>query len=94
MSTQVNTESFEQLITLLGQYIENMSACAEALNQAAGQCNDNLGSEEIGRIVIDKVQNCHVKITNSINDASGLKNAATAKLHAIEAALNKFAGGR
>jgi predicted RNase H-like nuclease (RuvC/YqgF family) len=88
--SSVVTEDFEQIIRALQDYIEEMSRCTEDMKRAAAECNDNMGSDEIGRKTLEKVNDCAVKLNNSIDDAADLEKRLSHKLNQILCDLNQY----
>lgn len=86
----VDTESLGQAAAALGTYIADVKSNIQKMNDAAQDCNDNMGSDVYSKKAIANLQTCAKELSKTIAGAEDLRKKILAKKKQIEDSVRGF----
>ena len=76
----LDTEALQQVANALGNYITNVNQNIKRMEDAAIDCRDNMGSDDISKKSIEKLEASTVSLKVAMREAEELKKELTGQL--------------
>ncbi|TGX96441.1 hypothetical protein E5357_16070 [Hominisplanchenecus murintestinalis] len=84
MAKNVDTDALERAAQALGTYIADVSNNIKKMQDAAVDCQDNMGSDVVSQKAVAKLQECAKELSATLKDAEALQKKITDKKRQIE----------
>ena len=84
MARQVDVEALRQVVSLLGTYISDVNQDVLKMQDAAVDCGDNMGNDELSNLAIKKLEECVKDLSKITKEAEELKKKIIKEIKRIE----------
>ena len=86
----VDSEALGQAATALGKYIADVQQNIKKMQDAATDCNDNMGKDVYSQRAIEKLQSCAMELSKTVEQAEDLRKRILKKKREIDDSVPNF----